>query len=134
MKLLGITNIVTELSILKEISTLDKSLQRGYKIDKRNLYLKNLKYDFIITDPIIINNFRSKFPLWCLLDTGPFKHFLYKIGKAADSYCRYCNLELETFDHFYFNCEKFKNTVKDHNFEQSCKQIVKKLYQDQYLL
>ena len=38
-----------------------------------------------------MNSITHRFTIWCLLDTGPFKDFLYKINKANNTICRYCD-------------------------------------------
>lgn len=134
LKLKRIVNIIAELNILKETTEIDKKLRSSSKKEMRLSYFSKLDYDFIVSDSSVIDKFKNKFALWCLLDTGPFKQFLCKIGKTEDIYCRYCNLEVENFSHFYYSCEKFKNIINSCNFEHTCTYIVKKLNQDKHLL
>lgn len=136
LKLLNIVSINYELHISLGLDKLDYVTRSLTKADKRSRFIEQIVCDYPIEIAFEdVLNFTNRFTLWCLLGTGPFKEFLYKINKTSDPYCRYCNLDIENFYHFYYICEKFRNfIVNSSSFEDICKHIVITLHKDVFLL
>lgn len=136
LKLLNIVDLNYDLQLIVDSISMPKNQRKEYKLVRKNEYLSKMNIDLDLpVNSVQIENFKSRFSLWCILDVGPFKTFLFKIKKAVDPYCRYCNLELETFHHFLSNCHKFKNFLLSNiNFESITTHIVKTLFKDEYLI
>lgn len=114
-----------------DIFTFEKKINESLDIINKWCDYTELKLNL---EKTIVDSFSSKLVLWRLLDTGPFKNFLFKINKTEDQYCRYCNLKIENFQHFYYHFEKFLNLKSVYSFEKFCNHVIKTWYKDEYML
>lgn len=48
----------------------------------------------------LIFNSNSRYTLWCITDTGPFKNTLMKTNLVGDNLCGYCFNAIKDKDHF----------------------------------
>ena len=135
-KLLEITGelpIDVELKITEEANKLPREertakreeLRRGWRSGQETHYQLSEKFD--------TGQIKSKETVWCLTETGPFKRFLKKIGKADDEGCRRCGGAVESAQHLLFECErsrpesKLSDTYDTREFEAKCIQLVRSM-------
>jgi hypothetical protein len=111
LELLNIIDIKKELEIIIESMKLDKTERKEYrKTEREKIIKKNYKYNYHPNFTNIIFDSKSRYTLWCLTDTGPFRSTLYKMKLVDSDCCRYCHYSIENFSHVMNDCEKFNES------------------------
>ena len=135
-KLLEITNELPaeiELRISDEVKRLPKEervakreeLSRKWRSEQESNYEMSAAFD--------PGQIKRKETIWCMTETGPFRKFLVKIGKADDEGCRLCGDATETAQHLLFECERARPEAKlwseydTNEFERKSTQLVKRM-------
>lgn len=128
-------NIKEELDINLELNNLKKEDRREHKIKRRIIERDKIRNAFNddLYKYIDFEQIEIKFTYWFLSNTGPFKHYLMKIGKVDEDICRYCNSDLESGHHLLFNCTQLINYKETgdliiENMEKYCKDLAYKLF------
>jgi hypothetical protein len=133
---MNVIDIIDELKLLDKSYVLDKKDRKSFKIKEReNMLNDNLTIVSTETKNTVQNS-KSRFTLFVITDTGPFKSTLYKMKIVKDEKCRYCDNDRENSNHLFYDCNKFKtsnttdNQLTPESFEARCIKIVKQLHKD----
>ena len=129
LKILHIVDILEEINIFDESLELEKHMRKDYKNETRDKWLANV--NVTLPEELNTDTITHRFTIWCLTDTGPFRAFLYKIGKAENPNCRYCATDNETPTHLLLTCPRFSH-IDPAKFEDKCIHIVKTLFIDEH--
>lgn len=95
LNLFGVIDIIEHLKLLNK-----EKLIRDKRINEQ---LVKQGYDFDYGE-VAYKEF-----IWLILDHGPHREYLFRMGLDDDPECRFCGEDNETSEHLIFNCRRFRD-------------------------
>ena len=134
MRLLGVTDVVDELNTLSEARERGALDSKQLKYQRRTEAIERMERFEVDLQKFDADRIGNKYVTWCVSNSGPFKWFLRRIGKAEDEQCRYCGAKSETAGHLLFDCNAQRVRLTEESgmreINDTCRKLISKLLVD----